>query len=377
MIIFFNVKVTSNRIHHYRNYKNNNYPCDSRLDVFKYCLSSWASLQSLVTKFVIYLELDQEYADKRDEFMNYLRNLIPDEKLELYNYRLNFYSDWLSACENLSCIDDNVLCYCGNDDHIFIDSDTKLIEKSIEILNRPEDELSSIYYSHWLEQMKMSEYYQAELTDDGNFLIYDNSNYDAIQIMTKERFMRIWREACAVDHRFNSNNSTIYKSDYLLNYPPLLTKKTYVPTKEIVRHYDGYGHVIGDDFETIHNFTPSLFIPIGFFENNINIIYGYQNRDNSKTNLNPSSDFLYAEDSDGADYRWTLEDIPLFWKDKISNISTNNSDDIEYQNFLKKQRDHYLKKSLQVSLKPYCQNILENTFKNSQWIDVHLIGDVK
>ena len=78
----------------------------------------------------------------------------------------------------------------------------------------------------------------------------------------------------------------------------LLVSNVYVPTRELVRHFDGYGHV-----GKLNNISPPLFIPKGFFEKEIKIKYGFNERDNEYTNFNPSSEFLYAYSNEGTDYR--------------------------------------------------------------------------
>ena len=64
-------------------------------------------------------------------------------------------------------------------------------------------------------------------------------------------------------------------------------------------------------------------IPIGFFENNIKIRYGYDDYKEGWTNINPKTINYYAYDTTGTDYKFTLNDLPLIWKDKISVIDSN------------------------------------------------------
>jgi hypothetical protein len=76
------------------------------------------------------------------------------------------------------------------------------------------------------------------------------------------------------------------------------------------------------------NFAPSMLIPNGFFENNIKIKFGYETRYEEYTNINPASYELYAHSASGTDYRWCLEDLPLFWEDKIRQVDINESFDV-------------------------------------------------
>jgi hypothetical protein len=72
-----------------------------------------------------------------------------------------------------------------------------------------------------------------------------------------------------------------------------------------------------------NNVCPSLDIPSGFFESNIKIRYGYDDRKEGWVNINPKGESYYAYDSSGVDYMLTLEDIPLVWKNKITTIDIN------------------------------------------------------
>ena len=74
---------------------------------------------------------------------------------------------------------------------------------------------------------------------------------------------------------------------------------------------------------------PSLDIPRGFFESKIKIRYGYNDYKEGWVNINPKNPNYYASDKTGTDYKITLEDIPLFWKDRIIEIDENPNIDEE------------------------------------------------
>jgi hypothetical protein len=68
------------------------------------------------------------------------------------------------------------------------------------------------------------------------------------------------------------------------------------------------------------NAAPPLFIPPGFFEKQMNIRYGFLDRDDLCTNINPVIEDYYNHNINGTDYRLVLEDIPMFWQDRIQSI---------------------------------------------------------
>jgi hypothetical protein len=374
MILLFNVKITDNRLANYRNISNSNYPSNNRVDIFKYCLASYDPLLPIISKCILYIDMAPELEYRKTELIEFINEIYPDSKLEIYFYRNNYYTQWLEVCSKLEDCDDDIIFFCGNDDHIFIDSNTNIVEEGIDILKKEENSLSVVYYSHWLEQIKLSEYNNGDLIDSGNFLLYDSSNYDSIQIMNKKRFIKLWTETCASDGRYNNNFEPIFRPDHLSPYDqPLRKCDTYVPIKEIVRHFDGYGHVRGNSTDNIHNYTPPMFIPPGFFDNQIEILYGYDIRDNDKTNLNPNSEYLFSQNYQGTDYRWCIEDIPAFWIKRIKKIDINKKDDMTYHQFLKDKRNFYLKKSIQVNLLIFDTEFKENEFKHPDWINNNLL----
>ena len=148
--------------------------------------------------------------------------------------------------------------------------------------------------------------------------------------MKKERFIYYWEEVCLPSILTFQSDRLLIQNNKISREK--LTSNSYIPTREICRHFDGYGHA-----GNYNNIVPSLFIPPGFFDNNIKIKYGFEIRDNLYTNLNPSSETLYAFSELGTDYRWCIEDIPLFWQNKITEIIRSNVDEI----LLKEKRNLY------------------------------------
>ena len=69
-----------------------------------------------------------------------------------------------------------------------------------------------------------------------------------------------------------------------------------IPYREIVRHYDAYSHACIDI-----NACPPLFIPNGFFENKIKILYCSENRKEGYVHVNPTLKNYSTVDKNGAD----------------------------------------------------------------------------
>ena len=98
------------------------------------------------------------------------------------------------------------------------------------------------------------------------------------------------------------------------------------PIKEICRHFDGYQHIM---IPITNNQCPAIDIPPGFFEDNIKIRYGYDDYKEGWVNINPKNTDYYAYNKSGTDYKFTLDDLPLVWKNRISFIDSNPNIDEE------------------------------------------------
>lgn len=327
MIFFLNVTITDIRIG-YPYHRASWFPISNRFDIFKYALASYAVLEPLTSKFILYVNL-AEFDYRRDELEQYLHSIFPITKLEIHWVRLNHTHEWRGACDQLSLSDESIIWYLGNDDHIFIDSSLEMVEAGIHALKNDTDPMAIMYYSHWTSQMRLAMHFNGQLTNDKNFIIYNWNNFDAIHMMKFARFKRYWFEVDCKD-------KVVYRSDELVHHSNLtIPSNVYAPIKELVRHYDGDSHV-GKD---LANIAPPLFIPPGFFENQMIIRVGKTKRDNSSTNFNPASEWLYNFSKAGTDYRWLLDDIPLFWKSHIIELDVNYKD---YQNLIQARNAAYV-----------------------------------
>lgn len=143
--------------------------------------------------------------------------------------------------------------------------------------------------------------------------------------------------------------------------------KVLIPLKEICRHFDGYQHVkpIIDN-----NQCPAIDIPIGFFENNIKIRYGYDDYKEGWTNINPKNECYYAYNKSGTDYKFTMDNIPLVWKGKISEVDLcNKIDEIEMlQYFLQSILGMIYTSDQFVIDEEVKDKILNNYLKNSKYV---------
>jgi len=354
MILLINVKITKFGLSHYA--RASWLPEYDRVDIFKYCLASYAAMLPLIDKCEFYIELAPEFADRHTELEEYIRSMYPADKLNLNWYRHYYSRDWQTWCENMQLQDDDIIWFSGNDDHIFIDYDLTVVEVGINLLK--EDSLGQVYYSHWPEQMRLAYHQGGKLTDDKNYIVREWRTFDAITMMPAFRWKTYWNH--------DWGDLQVWRTDALWHAGYELTGNVYTPTRELVRHYDGYSHV-GKD---IANIAPPLFIPPGFFEKQMHIRVGKTNRDNQSTNFNPAGEWLYNFSEFGTDYRWLMDDIPLFWRGHIVGIDVNYKD---YQNLIQARNAAYVA-STRVTLSTYSVDFTHENAVPLDWVSNNIRG---
>ncbi len=287
----------------------------SNFDIFKYSLASLAEAYSW-KKVLLFIELDPVYQHRQKELEDFIHEVFKSS-VDLRWKRNNYQQDWKDTYELL---DDNLIWFYCNHDHIFIDSDRNYLNTLVEEMRK--EELCSLAFSHWPECIRTAKQggpskpfnpntYQIH----ENYLSYENESFDSIQIITKELYRRWWFEG-------DFNHIKLPRPDYfgigLAEIKPVPIHKVIVPYKELCRHFDGYQHCN----PPITNYQcPAIEIPDGFFENNIKISYGKNSKpEEGWTRFYPAAEYYKATDSKGVDYKWTLKDIPLFWNNRIEEI---------------------------------------------------------
>ena len=356
MIVLFNVKITDTRIG-YPYARASWWPKYNRFDIFKYCIASHAVLEPVVDKFVFCVDLS-EYSDRSDELYAYMKSVIPESKLVVKWHRANVTQDWRSLCDELITNDNDLIWYSGNDDHIFIDSNLDMVSAGIDALKSDPDPMALMYYSHWTSQMRMSVLLGGTLTPDQNFIKYRWHNMDSIQLMKASRFKHIW-----FDHNFGDN--LVYRTDLLhdaVNIPSTI----YAPLKELVRHYDGDSHV-----GNLANLYPPLVIMPGFLTDTMQIRIGYQDHKADWVNLNSAAEWLYAAQPHGVDHRWCEEDIPLFWRTRMTELDIAPEYD---RNIMNQARDAAYLVGSRLPLNTFGHQFTHTNAAPREWFSKHLLA---
>jgi hypothetical protein len=330
MILFVNTLITDNKSA--CRYDRGNLKSYSNFDIFKYSLASFAVAHSW-SKVILKISLDHNYLDRQQELEHFIKTEFKNSNLVLEWKRNEFQNDWQRDYELL---DDNLIWFYCNHDHIFFDSNNQYLNELVEQFKNAHS--TTIFFSHFPELIRTVRQGLISASQDLSYIspsyqIHESyasvelDNYDSIQIITKDLYYRWWFGG-------DFNHEFLPRPDWgkeLRRLKSLPMHKVIVPLKEICRHFDGYQHVYPP---ITNNQCPAIDIPPGFFENNIKIRYGYDDYVEGWVNINPKNSNYYAHDKTGTDYKFTLDDLPLIWMSKISSVDVNpNINDREMINY--------------------------------------------
>ncbi len=288
----------------------------SNFDIFKYSLASLAVAYPW-KRVILYISLDEMYKHRQAELEGFIRHIFEGHSVLLRWNRNEYQQDWKDTWKWVQ--DDELIWFYCNHDHIFIDSSQDYLKTLVEEMRK--EKMCSLAYSHWPECIRSAKQGGPSRPFDpntyklhDNYLSYENESFDSIQIITKDLYYNWWMEGDLKGHK-------LPRPDYfgigLAEIKPVPVHKVIVPYKELCRHFDGYQHC---NPPITNDQCPAIEIPDGFFENNIKIHYSDEDKfeELGFTNFNPTMKYYKAYDSRGVDYKWTIEDTPLFWKGRIS-----------------------------------------------------------
>jgi hypothetical protein len=375
-------------------YDRGNLNTPNKLDILKYSLASYAVAYPW-KKVILNLELDPEYIslDKNQELKEFVYNEFKHTEIVYSDRRNIFQQDWINTYDLL---DDDLIFYQGNHDHIFIDNSTKYLEELIQLRDTYGPYLT-ISTSHFPEAIRTAKgcyinlfagetqpkSFSEDYKINDNYAFRTDKCFDSLIIITKEIYKNWflegdWSILNIPPNVFPSGKIELARTEGTgviglsgikdIIKSPTIEQKLVIPFKELFRHFDGYYHQY-----ITNNQCPAIDIPPGFFENDIKIRYGYDNYEKGWVNINPKNPNYYAYDKSGTDYKFTLQDLPLAWKNKISVIDSNpNIDEDEMLQYRLKSilemiytneyYNHYIDKELEIKiLNKYLENHPEFT----------------
>lgn len=283
-----------------------------KVDVLMYSLASFSKIYPW-SKVILNIGLDPAYEPKKEYLKNFINKEFAGQNINLYWHRISKQSEWKDKYHEF---DDHLIWYCGNHDHIFIDTDYKYLNTIINNMGQYEDCMMS--YSHYPEFIRNSHIAGNPVEVNEFSLDYMSGDIDGVHIITKELYKKWWFGNDVSQYDFPRpdwhNWLRVVKGD-------IPEARCLVPYRELCRHFDGY-----TAFNISNNICPAIEIPDGFFNNDIKITHGTFVKKDGYTNLNPFNKNYKAFDQSGTDYKFNIANIPKFWLKRISQIEKYNID---------------------------------------------------
>ena len=268
MDLLLSVYITHNRTQ--QRPENNRF---DRLDILMATLSSYSKIDCW-QNIHLYIELDAEFANRKDEFKNHVNHLFGKYNVNLNFFRMTRQAEWRAFMkEHYSEDTDRLVWFSQCDDHVFIDVDQTILNEGLDLLRKDtKSSFKTLYYSHWPEILRLS----GKLGNQqrvGNYIKFNATLLDAIQIFNlnylKYLFtVRDWqgREYKKIDSLILQPNiwsnplSPYNYGGHLIGSFEGNLQTIYVPMRELVRHFDGYSHVFMRTDENAE--FPALKLPI-------------------------------------------------------------------------------------------------------------------
>lgn len=281
-----------------------------KINVLMYSLASFSKIYPW-KKIILNIGLDPIFEHKKELLNEFIKQEFSGQNVFLTWHRISKQKEWQDKYYEF---DDHIIWYCGNHDHIYLDNNLKYLNILKSELEKYEDCMMS--YSHFPEFIRNSHIAGNAVEVNEYTLDYISGDIDAVHVVTKELYKKWWfgKDVSQYDFpRPDWHNWLRFVKD------DIPEARCLVPYRELCRHFDGY-----TAFKIDTNTCPALEIPDGFFNNDIKILHGSMNNKPGYTSLNPLNKNYKAFDPSGVDYKFNLEDIPVFWKKRISKIEKYN-----------------------------------------------------
>jgi len=304
--------------------KSYTYRKQSRIDVVKYTLASYAELDWQD----IWIRLDGDDKEKIFELGQFAKKCMP--RANIFYDRSDTGKKYVDSIRPM--LPGNPwIFFTPNNDHPFIHRDVNYLshlkdsaEKAELLHGLP----VSILYSHYTESVNSispNRYLYGYTGEFCKVIFEDKFSYWVLHNEMPLLSTNIYRAEDLYSMMKMGGDNRIIRMECLGRF---LTKKTktiqIVPKEECCRHYDGYMHtafVVKNYISA--SLVPPLFIPDGFFEGDIKIKYGFDSYFPGYINISPQKKSYIYDDDEGTDLGEIKSNIPAFWRKRISSFDVN------------------------------------------------------
>lgn len=293
------------------------YRFQTKLDITRYSLASYQAVPWVSETIRIVCE-KPEFEEVYEE----AKVLFPNGNVQ--KTRSDTAQKYYAALSELGLDDDAWIFFSPNNDHPWINNLEHLpqvIYDANEAVKKLSPEMITISFSHFTESLNCLSPAQHEWGAYGDVypkVLYETHHVyvvelnklliDSVHIARLGDLKWIFGSSKKEGRVIRQEDTEFYLTD-------VKKQIVVIPKYEFCRHYDGYMHVADK--------VPPLFIPEGFFESNIKIRYGYDEPKEGYIHINPLAKQFSYQSANGADLKIVLEDIPQFWRYRISELGIN------------------------------------------------------
>jgi hypothetical protein len=271
-----------------------------------------------------------------ERLLDYARFLFPNA--EISGTRASTRKEYIELFERVKGVfPEGYVFYCPNHDHVFMGTDAGILHRAVahaDDIRRATRSVTRVCYSHQLENIlalrERSPIRGMHLL--GGKILEDGADYLVAQ-----------RDRLAWDSYYISHINDLLSYYYLSAedgycprgedchpHPfPGFRNIVVIPKATVCHHYDGYYHTFGHQVFSLFGDkfarrVAPLFIPDGFFEGDIRIRLGFQTTADKWVTINPEANEYSAHNPvTGADMKIRIQNVPLFWRRRISRVSVS------------------------------------------------------
>lgn len=200
----------------------------------------------------LFIKLDDEFLSPdifyNNDIKEYLYNIFSNinrEKIHIVLDRYTSQIKWIPFFKKIieKHGPNESVWFSQNDDHIYIDYNEDVLLEGLAHLESDNNRHKSIIISHWPEAIKLSGKHN-NYSRVNNYVKFNLSILDSIQIFNLQFLYDIF-----VIHVWSNEHTRIDSlfSEFInvenISFTNPLSQVIYVPLRELVRHFDGYGHV--------------------------------------------------------------------------------------------------------------------------------------
>ena len=319
------------------------YRYQSKLDITKYSLASYSILPW--KKVIIRYEIEGQ--QRSLDFESYCKSLFPLCIIE--NRRSNTAKKYHKAITKY-CDDSDWVFFSPNNDHPYISPKQfpkKLLTAADNLVSANKNSVVSIAYSHFTEGINCVSHREMlwgtycgltfkKIYEDEDCFGVKSSKFvgDSIHIFKAKDLKEIFSKSKTLGR-------VVRLEDTGFNLSRQFEHIQIIPKEELCRHYDGNYHRPLTGQRKFPLMQQLLFIPDGFFEKNIRIRYGYDDSQDGFVSINPLFNSTCTSNLGHPELNILLEDIPLFWKENISEIDMNNEMGSKFNKLIKEKLAYY------------------------------------